>query len=105
MRFPRSSGVLMHITSLPDPWGVGDLGAGAYRFVDFLEQSGQQMWQLLPLGPPAYGNSPYSCYSAFAGNPLLISVSQLVDDGYLPESALQQLPKKIDSLGTTTKLN
>lgn len=90
MRFPRSSGVLLHITSLPGDGGVGDLGPGAYRFVDFLENAGQQLWQLLPLGPPAYGNSPYSCYSAFAGNPLLISPSQLVDDGFLPAEALDE---------------
>lgn len=92
MRFPRSSGILLHITSLPGHWGIGDLGGGAYRFVDFLVQSGQQMWQLLPLGPPAYGNSPYSCYSAFAGNPLLISPEQLIDDGFLPENALDSVP-------------
>ncbi len=67
---------------------------GAYRFVDFLEASGQQLWQLLPLGPPAYGNSPYSCYSAFAGNPLLISPEQLVQHGYLPESAASGFPQE-----------
>ena len=83
MRFPRASGILLHITSLPGQFGVGDLGANATEFLDFLESSGQQVWQVLPLGPPALGDSPYSCYSAFAGNRLLISPSQMVADGWL----------------------
>ncbi len=69
----RESGILLHITSLPSPHGVGDLGVAAYQFVDFLARTGQQIWQVLPLGPTGYGNSPYQCYSAFGGNPLLIS--------------------------------
>lgn len=79
MVFPRSSGILLHVTSLPGDGGVGDLGRGAYAFLDFLESARQSLWQLLPLGPPAKGNSPYSCYSAFAGNSLLIDVEGLVD--------------------------
>lgn len=79
----RESGILLHITSLPSPHGVGDLGAAAYRFVDFLLRTGQQIWQVLPLGPTGYGNSPYQCYSAFAGNPLLISLEKLVEEGLL----------------------
>jgi 4-alpha-glucanotransferase len=83
MRFPRSSGVLLHPTSLPGPFGIGDLGAEAYAFADFLVTSGQSLWQVLPLGPTGYGDSPYACYSAFAGNTLLISPQRLVDEGLL----------------------
>ena len=84
--FPRSSGVLLHVTSLPGAFGIGDLGAHATAFVDFLHRAGQSVWQVLPLGPPALGNSPYSCYSAFAGNSLLISPEQLAKDGWLKAS-------------------
>ncbi|MDP8214338.1 MAG: 4-alpha-glucanotransferase [Candidatus Euphemobacter frigidus] len=83
MRFPRRSGVLLHITSLPSPYGIGDLGEGAYRFVDFLEASGQKLWQILPLDPVGFENSPYSNLSAFAGNSLLISPGELVREGLL----------------------
>lgn len=86
MKFPRSSGVLLHITSLPSEGGVGDLGPEAYRFVDFLHAAGQKVWQILPLSPPADGNSPYSAYSAFAGNPLMISLGGLVRDGLLKQT-------------------
>ncbi|TWU56520.1 4-alpha-glucanotransferase [Rubripirellula tenax] len=83
MRFTRSSGVLCHITSLPGEFGIGDMGPSAYAFVDFLNAAGQGIWQLLPLVPPSACNSPYSGYSAFAGNPLLISPEGLVEDGLL----------------------
>lgn len=83
MKFPRSSGVLCHITSLPGGHGVGDLGRAAYEFVDFLKTAGQRVWQILPLVPPSEGDSPYSGYSAFAGNAILISLDQLVSDGLL----------------------
>jgi 4-alpha-glucanotransferase len=83
MRFPRSSGVLLHPTSLPGPWGIGDLGRAAYRFVDFLAAAGQSLWQLLPLGPTGYGDSPYQCFSAAAGNPLLVSLDALIERGLL----------------------
>ena len=86
MRFDRSSGILLHPSSLPGPFGIGDLGDGALQFVDFLERAGQRVWQVLPLGPPALGNSPYSCYSAFAGNGLLISPEQMEQDGWLDSS-------------------
>jgi 4-alpha-glucanotransferase len=83
MKFPRASGILLHPTSLPGPYGIGDLGPAAYAFADFLESSKQGLWQVLPLGPTAEGDSPYACYSAFAGNTLLISPDQLIADGLL----------------------
>ncbi|MCA9135962.1 MAG: 4-alpha-glucanotransferase [Planctomycetales bacterium] len=89
MRFHRSSGILLHITSLPSRFGVGDFGPGAVEFVNFLERAGQHLWQVLPLGPPALGNSPYSCYSAFAGNPALISPEQLAADGWVTGDEVQ----------------
>ncbi len=82
MRFPRSSGILLHPTSLPGH-GIGDLGAQARRFVDFLAAAGQTLWQVLPLGPTGFGDSPYQCFSAWAGNPLLISLEWLVEQGWL----------------------
>ncbi len=81
--FKRCSGVLLHPTSLSGPDGIGDLGQGAFRFVDWLHQHGQSLWQVLPLGPTSFGDSPYQTLSAFAGNPLLISLENLVDDGWL----------------------
>jgi len=92
MRFPRSGGVLLHPTSLPGPYGIGDLGNSAYRFIDFLVRSRQRLWQVLPLGPTGYGDSPYQCFSAFAGNPLLISPDRLVQEGFLPPEAVQHVP-------------
>ncbi|MEO7002221.1 MAG: 4-alpha-glucanotransferase, partial [Ktedonobacterales bacterium] len=73
MIWPRSSGILAHPTSFPSPYGIGDLGPGTIRTLDFLAASGQTLWQSLPLGPTGYGDSPYAMLSAFAGNPLLIS--------------------------------
>ena len=87
---PRASGVLLHITSLPSEFGIGDLGTGAFGFVDFLHQAKQRLWQILPLGPTGAGNSPYTSFSAFAGNPLLISPETLVKDGFLGQD---ELPK------------
>src|SRR5258707_4506785 len=83
MTFPRASGILLHPTSLPGRFGIGDLGPEAYRFADFLVASGQSLWQMLPLGPTGYGDSPYAGYSAFAGNTLLISPEQLIAEGLL----------------------
>jgi len=83
MAFVRSSGVLLHPTSFPGRYGVGDLGEAAYRFIDFMHGAGQSLWQVLPLGPTGYGDSPYQCFSAFAGNPLLIDPEQLIGDGLL----------------------
>ena len=70
---PRYSGILVHPTSFPSPYGIGDLGDGAYAFIDFLYDAGQTLWQCLPLGPTGFGDSPYQAFSAFAGQPLLIS--------------------------------
>ncbi len=93
MRFPRSSGILLHPTSLPSPHGIGDLGGEARRFVDFLAEAGQTLWQVLPLGPTGYGDSPYQCLSAWAGNPMLISLERLVERGWLEASALAGAPQ------------
>lgn len=92
MRLPRSAGILLHITSLPGGFGVGDLGEAAFQFVEFLQQAGQTIWQCLPLGPPARGESPYSCYSAFAGNSLLISPAELVRMELLDKADLDGFP-------------
>ena len=89
MSFQRSSGILLHPTSLPGKYGVGDLGENAYWFVDFLASTKQKLWQILPLGPTGYGDSPYQCFSTFAGNPLLISLDSLCKDGLLSEHDLQ----------------
>ena len=79
----RASGILMHVTSLPGPNGIGAMGKPAHRFVDFLEQAGQKYWQVLPLSPTGYGDSPYQSFSAFAGNHYLIDLELLVDEGLL----------------------
>ncbi|MDE2857827.1 MAG: 4-alpha-glucanotransferase [Chloroflexota bacterium] len=89
---PRSSGILLHPSSLPGNYGIGDLGASAYRFVDWLEAQGQSIWQVLPLGPTSYGDSPYQTLSAFAGNPNLISLDKLVEDGLLEKGDLADVP-------------
>jgi len=92
MIFPRSSGILLHPTSLPGAYGIGELGAEAHAFADFLRDAAQRMWQVLPLGPTGYGDSPYQCFSAFAGNPLLISLQDLVERGYLEAADLARKP-------------
>jgi len=92
MSFPRASGILLHPTSLPSRGGVGDFGPAAYRFVDFLAAARQGIWQVLPLGPLGYGNSPYSATSAFAGNPLLLSLERLADQGWIDRKQLDTLP-------------
>jgi len=100
MQFERSAGILLHPTSLPGKFGIGDLGSEAYKFIDFLKEAGQTLWQVFPLGPTGYGDSPYQCFSAFAGNPLLISQEKLKEDGFLSEEELenppQSNPMKID---------
>src|SRR5208283_4360842 len=86
----RHSGILLHITSLPSKYGIGDLGPFAYAFADFLASCGQKYWQILPINPTdgINGNSPYSCSSAFGGNPLLISPEMMVIEGFLQPSDL-----------------
>jgi 4-alpha-glucanotransferase len=93
MRFARSSGILLHPTSLPGRFGIGDLGIEAYSFVDFLVRSGQSLWQVMPLGPTGYGDSPYQSFSAFAGNTLLISPERLIEDGLLSNDDLKNAPE------------
>jgi len=89
---PRSSGILLHPTSLPGPFGIGDLGPAAYRFVDFLVEAGQRLWQMLPLVPVGLGFSPYASPSTFAGNPLLISPERLVEQGLLQPDDIARPP-------------
>lgn len=112
MAFKRSSGILLHPSSLPGPYGIGDLGPQAFRFVDWLASTGCKLWQVLPLGPTGYGDSPYQCFSAFAGNPYLLSPDELLADGLLTQSDLDEMkdlpasrvdfglfiPKKLDLL-------
>lgn len=88
----RASGILLHITSLPGDYGIGDFGKSAYDFIDFLSDTGQQIWQILPLGPTGYGNSPYSCTSTFAGNSLMIAIDKLLDDNLITQ---HDIPQKI----------
>jgi 4-alpha-glucanotransferase len=92
MKFPRRSGILLHPTSLPGRFGIGDLGDAAYRFVDFLAAAGQSYWQVLPLSPTGYADSPYQTLSAFAGNSMLISPDKLVEAGHLSEADLADAP-------------
>jgi 4-alpha-glucanotransferase len=89
---PRASGLLLHPTSLPGRYGIGELGPEARSFADFLHATGQSLWQVLPLGPTGYGDSPYQCFSAFAGNPLLVSLARLVDEGLLKRRDLARAP-------------
>ncbi|HNS51864.1 MAG TPA: 4-alpha-glucanotransferase [Anaerolineae bacterium] len=91
-KFPRRSGVILHPTSLPGRFGIGDLGDEAYRFADFLKTAGQHYWQVLPLSPTGYGDSPYQGLSAFAGNPMLISPERLVETGHLSPGDLDGVP-------------
>lgn len=82
----RSSGIIMHIASLPGKYGIGTFGKEAYKFGDFLKKAGQKYWQILPLGPTSFGDSPYQSFSAFAGNPYFIDFDILRQDGFLDES-------------------
>lgn len=92
MKFPRAAGVLLHPTSLPSKFGIGDFGEEAFEFVDFLVKSKQTYWQVLPLGQTGYGDSPYQCFSAFAGNIFMISPEKLVEDGFLSKDDLAGVP-------------
>src|SRR5437588_12784629 len=92
MKFKRSSGILLHPTSLPGRFGIGDLGHEAYRFVDWLAAAGQSFWQIMPLRPTGYGDSPYSSFSAFAGNTNLVSPEKLVEAGLLADADIEHAP-------------
>ncbi|RME61978.1 MAG: 4-alpha-glucanotransferase, partial [Caldilineae bacterium] len=92
MEMIRSSGILLHPTSLPGPYGVGVLGSAAYEWVDFLVETRQTLWQVLPLGPTGYGDSPYQSFSTFAGNPYLICLDTLVREGLLDQEELDDAP-------------
>ena len=92
MRYPRSAGILLHPTSLPGPYGMGGIGEAAFQFIDFLVESGQTLWQILPLGPTGYGDSPYQCFSALAGNPYLINLDWLAAEGDLDPADLAEAP-------------
>ena len=82
----------MHISSLPSRFGIGDLGPGAFAFADFLVEAGQKLWQVLPVGPTGYGDSPYQCFSAFAGNPLFIDLEALREQGLIQVQSLEAAP-------------
>lgn len=99
MRFQRSAGVLVHPTSFPGSFGLGDLGPSARIFLDFLHDTDQTIWQVLPLGPTGYGYSPYASYSAFAGNPYLISPEILLEKGLLKKEELsaRALPSGLEA--------
>ncbi len=98
MHYKRSAGILLHPTSLPGKFGIGDLGDSAFRFIDFLSKSGQTLWQIFPLGPTGYGDSPYQCFSAFAGNPLLISPELLLRENLLSSDDLNNFPEFNNSI-------
>mgnify|MGYP002284383921 FL=1 len=86
--FDRSAGILMPVSSIPSPYGIGTFGKEAYNFVDFVKACNHKYWQVLPLGPTTYGDSPYQSFSAFAGNPYFIDLDTLVEDGLLRKSEL-----------------
>src|ERR1700727_544006 len=92
MALERSSGLLLHISSLPSYGGIGDFGPAAYAFADFLAAAKQRLWQVLPLSPTGYGNSPYAALSAFAGNPLLVSLERLSEWGWIAGERIAHLP-------------
>src|SRR5215216_4357804 len=87
----RSAGILLHPTSLPSPYGIGDMGPSAFHWVDTLSKASQSWWQILPLGPTGYADSPYQSLSSFAGNPNVISLERLMEDGLLKSSDLPQV--------------
>ena len=88
----RNSGILLHITSLPGNEGIGTMGLNARKFIEFLKKTGQTYWQILPLGPVGYGDSPYQCYSAFAGNISLIDLELLVSEGLIDKKLIDDKP-------------
>src|SRR2546421_11511307 len=103
----RRAGILLHPTSLPSRFGIGDLGPAAFEFLDYLNRAGQSLWQILPLGPTGFGDSPYASPSAFAGNPLLIAPQPLLEQGLLtPDdlAALASLPSDFVDFGQLVPL-
>jgi len=92
MKYNRSAGILLHPTSLPGKYGIGELGSEAINFINFLRKSGQKLWQIFPLGPTGYGDSPYQSFSTFAGNPFLISFEKLLEEGLLSKTELDSMP-------------
>jgi 4-alpha-glucanotransferase len=105
MNLARSGGILLHPTSLPGPFGIGDLGTHAHEFVDWLASAGCRLWQVLPLGPTGYGNSPYQCFSAFAGNPYLVNLELLVEEGLLAESDLLDASAESDAKSSDVRVD
>ena len=89
MNLERKSGILLHPTSLADSYGIGTIGKSAYKFIDWLVKANQSLWQILPLGPTGYGDSPYASFSTFAGNPLLIDLDLLVEKGWAKKSSIK----------------
>ena len=87
IRSDRKSGVLLHITSLPSPYGIGTMGAAARDFIDFLAEAGQSYWQILPIGPTGFGDSPYQSFSTRSGNPYLIDIDLLIKEGLLEHNS------------------
>ena len=90
-RLTRGAGILLPISSLPSPHGIGTFGKEAYDFVDRLKEAGQMYWQVLPIGPTSYGDSPYQSFSTFAGNPYFIDLDMLVDEGLIEKSAVDSI--------------
>ena len=91
-KLERGAGLLLPISSLPSPYGIGTLGDAAYKFVDFLVKAGQKYWQVLPVGPTSYGDSPYQSFSAFAGNPYFIDLDYLVKEGLITKAQIKKFP-------------
>ncbi len=91
MSIERSAGILLPISSLPSNYGIGTLGKEAYRFIDFLKEAGQKYWQILPIGPTSYGDSPYQSFSSFAGNPYFIDLDILIEEGLLKKEDVSGL--------------
>jgi 4-alpha-glucanotransferase len=98
MAFKRASGILLHPTSLPGPYGIGDIGPEAFSWVNYIASSGCSLWQVLPLSPTGYGDSPYQCFSAFAGNPLLISPDSLIAEDLLHPDDLEEVDFSVDKV-------
>ena len=98
MNIKRSSGLLLHPSSLPGPYGIGDFGFEARRWIDFIADAGFSWWQILPIGPTGFGHSPYQSFSSFAGNPLLISLDLLLEHGWLKKADIDDSPKFSDDL-------